>query len=152
MPRQKWSEPSPARRSFASDWATQRTFSQHCMGCTAVYYLRGELPMACALAEQLMRRAQSARDPARLILAHTSLGVVLSSMGKPLIAMKHLELAISLYDPERHPRLTTFSGRVGPLSYAGLNLWALGYPDQALKRSNEALPDAQCSRSMRWAL
>ena len=52
--------------------------------------------------------------------------------------MKHLELAMSLYDPERHPGLTV-AGRVGPLSYAGLNLWALGYPDQAIKRSNEAL-------------
>jgi tetratricopeptide (TPR) repeat protein len=62
-------------------------------------------------------------------------------MGKPLIAMQHFESAISLYDPERHPLVTTYSGdaRLIPLSYAAITLWALGYPDQALKRSNEAL-------------
>jgi predicted ATPase len=108
------------------------------LGVWMVYYLRGELRVANALAEQLMQRAQSAHDPALLILAHTALGDTASSMGRPLISMKHLELAMSLYDPERHPGLT-LAGRVGPLSYAGLNLWALGYPDQALKRSNEAL-------------
>jgi adenylate cyclase len=50
-------------------------------------------------------------------------------------------LALSLYDPERHRQLTTFGGdaRINPLSYAAATLWVLGYPDQALKRSNEAI-------------
>lgn len=108
-------------------------------GLHAVYSLRDKLGMAHAAADELMRRAQSADDPALLILAHTALETTSNSMGKPLIANQHFESMIALYDPER--QLSTYSGdnRILPLSYAGLNLWALGYPDEALKRSNEAL-------------
>jgi predicted ATPase len=56
-------------------------------------------------------------------------------------------MAITLYDPERHrPLIFRYGGvdaGVRCLSYAGLTLWQLGYPDQALKRSNEALALAQ---------
>jgi predicted ATPase len=110
----------------------------------AVNYLRDELRIAYELAEQLMRRAQSASgDATLLILAHIALGDTLGSMGEPLTAMDHFESAIALYDPERHRQLTIFGGdaRVNPLSYAGLTLWGLGYPDQALKK-NEGIAGA----------
>ena len=44
-------------------------------------------------------------------------------------------------DPEHHQHLTIFDrdARVNPLCYSGVTLWALGYPDQALKRVDEAL-------------
>jgi predicted ATPase len=61
--------------------------------------------------------------------------------------MEHLEMAITLYDPERHRPLTSRYFGVDPgvycLSYAAWTLWQLGYPDQALKRGNEALASAQ---------
>ena len=44
------------------------------LGLWAVYYLRGELRTAYELAEQLLRRAQSAHDPALLLYAHHALG------------------------------------------------------------------------------
>jgi hypothetical protein len=58
-------------------------------------------------------------------MAHTALGDTSLSMGKPLPAREHCELAISLYDPERHRQLTTFGGdaRINPLSL--LNISAL---------------------------
>jgi predicted ATPase len=110
-------------------------------GLWAVYYLRGELHVAYAYAEQLMRRAEVSGDSALLISAHIALGDTLSSRGKPVLAMEHLDLALSLYDPERHLHLTVFDGdaRVNPLCYSAVTLWALGYPDRALKRSEEAL-------------
>jgi predicted ATPase len=110
-------------------------------GLWAVYYLRGELHVAYAYAEQLMRRAEIFGDSALLISAHIALGDTLSSRGKPVLAMEHLELALSLYDPERHLHLTVFDGdaRVNPLCYSAVTLWALGYPDRALRRSEEAL-------------
>jgi len=110
-------------------------------GLWAVFLLRGELRTAYALAEQVMRLAQGAHDPALLIMAHTALGDTSFSMGKLLPAMEHFELALSLYDPEHHRQLDTFGGdaRINPLSYAAITLWALGYPDLALKKHNEAL-------------
>ena len=66
---------------------------------------------------------------------------------KFLPAKEHLEMAITLYDPERHRPLAFRYGwvdaGVGCLSHAARTLWQLGYPDQALKRGNEALALAQ---------
>jgi predicted ATPase len=56
-----------------------------------------------------------------------------------------LEQAISLYDPQKHPRFTvgTADPRIDCLSYVSWALWNLGYPDQALERSHEAITLAQ---------
>src|SRR5262249_21341357 len=54
----------------------------------------------------------------------------------------HLEQAIALYDPEKHPCPTVGTAadpRVNCLSLASHTLWLLGYLDQALKRSHEAV-------------
>jgi predicted ATPase len=69
-------------------------------------------------------------------------------MGGLLAAREHLEIAISLYDRERHRPLNLryFGGidaGVHCLAMAGSTLWNLGYPDQALERCNEALALAQ---------
>jgi len=52
-----------------------------------------------------------------------------------------LEQAIALYNPEQHPEITinTSDPRVDCLSFVSWAWWLLGYPDQALKRSHEAL-------------
>jgi predicted ATPase/class 3 adenylate cyclase len=116
-------------------------------GLWFTHLLRGELRRAYELAEQLLARAQSARDPALLIYAHAALGSTLSFMGHLLSARERLELAISLYDQERHrPNAFRYGGTdhgVVGLSTVSRILWLLGYPDQALARGNEALALAQ---------
>jgi predicted ATPase/class 3 adenylate cyclase len=116
-------------------------------GLWLMHLLRGELRRAYELADQLLPRAQSARDPALLMYAHLALGNTLLFMGHLLSAREHLELAISLYDPERHrPLAFRYGGndpRVVGLSRASWTLWLLGYPDQALERGNGALALAQ---------
>jgi predicted ATPase len=67
-------------------------------------------------------------------------------MGKFLPAREYLESAITLYDPERNRPLIYsygYDAGVASLSYAAWTLWLLGYSDQALKRSYEALALAQ---------
>jgi len=109
-----------------------------------MYFVRGELRTAYELAEQLLRRAQSARDPAQLTHGHAALGNILYFMGEFLSAKEHLENAIILYDPERPLAFPAgFDHVVFCLSYAAWTLWHLGYPDQALTRGNEALALAQ---------
>jgi len=114
-------------------------------GMWALYLVRGEFRTANELADQLLG-AQSAQDPALLAYARLARGVTSYWMGKFLAAREHLKSAITLYDPERHRPLIFrygYDAGVACLSYAAWTLWHLGYPDQALKRSYEALALAQ---------
>src|ERR1700732_4410209 len=63
-------------------------------------------------------------------------------MGEFLLAREHLEMAISLYDRERPMAIGIDTG-VNCVSYMALILWTLGYPDQALKKGDEAVALAQ---------
>jgi hypothetical protein len=93
------------------------------------YLLRGELRRAYEVAELLLRRAQSASDPAGLMRGHAALGYTSYYVGELLSAMEHLEVAISIYDPERHrPLIFRYGGAdtgVGCLSHAAITLWQL---------------------------
>jgi len=71
-------------------------------GLWVMHMVRGELRTAYELAERLLRRAQSAHDPALLLYAHDALGQTSYWMGEFPPAREHLENATTLYDPERH--------------------------------------------------
>jgi class 3 adenylate cyclase/predicted ATPase len=108
----------------------------------ALFYInRGELQTTRELAEQMMRLAQSVQDRSLLSWAHSCLECTLHELGELVSARPHWEQAIALYDPQKHPRPTagTADPRVDCLSYMAWILWLLGYPEQALKRSHEAL-------------
>jgi class 3 adenylate cyclase/predicted ATPase len=111
-------------------------------GLRTVYYIRGEGRMSYELSQQLLRRAQSESDPTHLLLAHTALGSACLDMGELVAAKEHKETAISLYDPTRHGPValsTSFDLKGFVISYVAMTLWLLGYPDEALKRANEAV-------------
>jgi DNA-binding winged helix-turn-helix (wHTH) protein/predicted ATPase len=115
-------------------------------GIWAMYLVRGELQKANALAEQLRRRADGAEDPALMLYARVAQGVTSYFRGDFTSAREHLEMGISIYDPERHRPLILrygFDAAVWCLCYAVWTLWHLGYSDQALERSDEALALAQ---------
>jgi class 3 adenylate cyclase/predicted ATPase len=115
-------------------------------GLWSMHLLRAECRAAHELAEQLLRRAQSARDPTMSMLAPYTLGETSMYMGDLLLAKEHLATAISLYDPQLHRPLALVLGtdvKVDCLLHACWALWTLGYPDHALERGNEALALAQ---------
>src|SRR5215469_1711133 len=67
------------------------------------------------------------------------MGEILLVLGELTQARQHLERAIALYDnPQRRLVSPVNDPGVGCLSIAALNLWLLGYPDQALKKIREA--------------
>jgi predicted ATPase len=112
----------------------------------AFYLARGELQTARELAEQCLILAQRAQDPALLLLAHMGLGTVLYLLGEFAPTRKHLEQGIALYNSRQRKAHTPLYGTdpgVVCLSVVALTLWFLGYPNQALKRINEALTLAQ---------
>jgi predicted ATPase len=115
-------------------------------GLYVYYLLRGELRTAHELGQRLLSLAQSVQDPAFLLEAHFALGQTLLFRGEFIAARKHLEQGIALYDPERHCSHAFLYGQdpgVFCRVLAAWDLWLLGYPDQALKRSQEALAVAQ---------
>src|SRR5579863_3016712 len=103
-------------------------------GLWIMHLLRGEGQTAYELAEQLPRRAQGVHDQAVLVHAQWAPGVTSYCIGEFISARKHLEMAITLYDPDRHPPLAVRYVGIDPgvacLSFAALTLWQLGYPDR----------------------
>jgi predicted ATPase/class 3 adenylate cyclase len=106
--------------------------------------VRAEHQAAQAVAEQLLDLAQHQHDPALLLGAHYSLGVTLANVGAFAPARTYLERGIALYDSQPHATPHTILGamRNYGVSFRTLVveiLEALGYPDQAVQRSQEAL-------------
>ena len=116
------------------------------LGLSIYFVVRAELQTARELGEQLLDMAQSKHDPVLLVEAHYVLGVTHFWFGEFVPARKHLEQAIAHYDPLQHEsHLMLFGQNEGVvcLCRAALNLWYLGYPDQALARVTEALTMAR---------
>ncbi|MBS1252654.1 MAG: hypothetical protein MAG451_01695 [Anaerolineales bacterium] len=115
-------------------------------GLWAFYFTRAEHQTACELGERLLVLAEKAQDPALLLEAHRILGTSSFQIGEFALARMHLERAIALYDPQQHSPHAFMYGQdpgVSGCCYAAFTLWLLGYPDQARKRSREALELAQ---------
>jgi TOMM system kinase/cyclase fusion protein len=115
-------------------------------GLFLFYIVRAELQPGRELGEQLHNLAQSIQDPVLVLEAHLATGTLLFHLGELIPAREHLEQGIALYNLQQHRSLAFLYGTdpgVHCLSYASWVLWVLGYPAQALKRSQEALALAQ---------
>ncbi len=107
------------------------------------YFVRAELPKALEIGQQLLDLAPSEENPAVLLQAHRTLCCTLCSMGEFESSLKHSNQGISLYR-SRHQRFSDTLAYVHDpgavyLAYSAIALWCLGFPDQSLKRSHEAL-------------
>jgi class 3 adenylate cyclase/predicted ATPase len=112
------------------------------LGLRLFYMVRGEIHAACELGEQCLRLAQRVPEPALLLGAHHALGDTVYLTGELVSARVHQEQAIALYDPQQHRSLAESQGYdlgVDALAHGAWVLWYLGYPEQALHRSQAAL-------------
>jgi TOMM system kinase/cyclase fusion protein len=114
------------------------------MGLCMFHRQRGAFQTACQVGKQCLALAQHVDEPA-LLEAHCALGVPLFYLGELALSRFHLEQGSALYDLQQC-RSHAFRYGLDP----GVNcllvawpLWLLGYPDQALARSREALTLAQ---------
>ena len=116
------------------------------LGLFRFYLGQPDYHTARQLAEQLLRLGERGHDAATLLQAHYALGSCLHFLGEEELAYTHLEQGIRCYDPEQHGTLMFRAGvdpGVACVCWAANVLWLLGYPDQALTRSQEALAKAQ---------
>jgi predicted ATPase/DNA-binding SARP family transcriptional activator len=106
------------------------------------HYVRAEHERARELGEQVLSLAQGAGDPLLVARGHWYLGFTSFCLGQYTAARAHLEQVIDLYSSEQQPDLVLFlrgpDAGLSALAYVACCLWCLGYPDQALKRSQEA--------------
>jgi predicted ATPase len=112
-------------------------------GLWAASFIRADLRVANELAEQLERRAESTQNQFHFELARSALGQTSFHRGEFPLAREHLEMATSLYDPNRPLAPLGINSGVVHLSYAAWTLWSLGYADQAIKRADEAIALAE---------
>jgi DNA-binding SARP family transcriptional activator/predicted ATPase len=107
------------------------------------HYVGAEYQRAREIAAEALDMAQSVQDPLLVALGHWRLGFILFALGEYATARAHFEQVLSFYEPQRHHHLFLGLDAADPvvstLAYAACCLWCLGYPDQALSRSQEAL-------------
>jgi tetratricopeptide (TPR) repeat protein len=114
------------------------------LGELALYhYVRAEHQEAFEIGSEALSLAQQAKEPVLEAEGHWFLGFINFCLGDYLTARTHFKEVLSFYDPEQHHRsLVSLRGvDSGPsaMAYDACALWCLGYPDQALERSQEAL-------------
>jgi class 3 adenylate cyclase/predicted ATPase len=115
-------------------------------GLAEFYRARGELEAARELGEQLLTLAQRQHDPERLAHANSILGRVLFFLGEFVPAHAHLDRALAIPAALQDRSLPfRFDGaaRVTALGTTSWVLGLLGYPDQALTRSQAMLTYAR---------
>jgi adenylate cyclase len=116
------------------------------VGLRRFYSLVNEYQKGRKLAEWLLALAHRVHHPVYLVEAHFALGNNAIWPGEVVDAHAHFEQGIGLYRalPQRPatPQSAQDPG-VSCLAYAALTAWLLGYPDQALRRSQDALALAQ---------
>jgi TOMM system kinase/cyclase fusion protein len=111
-------------------------------GLWSFSFVHAQYQIALEVGARLLQMTQHVQDPTLCPVAHWALGASLLCVGELGAARAHLEEMIAFYDPQQHHALA-FRYRTDPgvvcRSWAGLALWLLGYPDQALARSHAAL-------------
>jgi len=108
--------------------------------------VRSELNTSRDLAQECLALAQRTNKPAFLMEAHRMADETAFYLGEFTQAREHFEHSLALYDPKTYRSHAAVYGQdpgVALLSHGCCILWHLGYPDQALRRSQEAIALAE---------
>ena len=114
-------------------------------GQSHVYVVRADFMKHREVGARFFSLAEQRSDATLLMVAHWLTGMNLLNIGDYVTGWQHLEQAHTLYDPQQGPTHVTLGVDFGvfALSYMSHALWGLGYPEQAVQRSGEALALAQ---------
>jgi adenylate cyclase len=107
------------------------------------YLVNSDFPKAVKLAEQLTGLAHTANDHAFLSDAYRAIGETFLWSGEFSQARAYFEKGIDLTDARQQHSSFAENPGVSCRFFAAIALWFLGYPDQALLRSYEAVTMAQ---------
>ena len=111
-------------------------------GLYRFYVVQGDNQRAHQLGQEILGWAGKVDDSDYIMEAHRSLGLTLVFMGEFEQARSHNDEGFALYDFEKH-RDHAFVYGADPgmifLTMGSWALWNLGYPEQSLKRTEQAL-------------
>jgi predicted ATPase/class 3 adenylate cyclase len=111
-------------------------------GLYSFYTFRGEFHKGIPLGEKVLELAERYHDAEMHIEGHYIMGACQAFIGNIDLGLRHLDKSIAHIDPELHRSnrfaIGNFPGIPGLVASA-LLLWGLGFPDQALKRADEAV-------------
>jgi predicted ATPase len=132
-----------ARELYSQVGETSQLFSV-LWGLWLYYVVRGDHPIAYEIGQQLcdLERSENVVFP----WAHYASGCSLFWLGGIMQARESLERGLALYNRRQHSSLLSLYSqdpRVVCLLYRSWTLWSLGYPEQALRCSTEAIEWAQ---------
>jgi class 3 adenylate cyclase/predicted ATPase len=134
-------------RAYARAWQLCRLLEDDARlplvlrGRQVFHLLRGELYEAREFAKQFLDLAERQQDAALLVGSYHALGQTLFHLGDLIAARRTVEQGVALFDPEQHRLSNWPGGQPGEQCYLhdAFLLWMLGYPDQAVRRSEKAL-------------
>lgn len=109
------------------------------------HMFRGKIRPALGIADQVVDLAEVLKDPRLIMEAYRARGSTLLEMGRCSEALEHVDRASHLYSVNTYPQ-TMISGRdckVLSECSAGKALWALGFPDAAMRRMQVGLEFAR---------
>ena len=115
-------------------------------GQSLYHMIRREPDLAQRSDEALLRLSRQRGDAAGLVLGHLSSGRNLLMAGTFASSRAHLDKVLALYNPVVHPSLIDQAGDdpyVISQGSLGLVLFALGYPEQALVRTELSITEAR---------
>jgi predicted ATPase/class 3 adenylate cyclase len=111
-------------------------------GLWAYHIVRAQHTSALALGEQVLQLGAATNDDRLLLQGNMEVGWSHFFLGELEQAREHLERVLALYDHERHSsHAFTYGDNPATSARCALAcvLWLLGYPDQALRCSEENL-------------
>jgi predicted ATPase len=114
-------------------------------GAWAHLHNRGEIRAAHQLTDELIALSERRSDRETKLMAYRCLGTSELFCGEFSRALRHLRQAVTFYDRAKHqpPTLTPYDIDVACESFIAWTLLLLGYADQALAQSRQALADAR---------
>jgi predicted ATPase len=117
-------------------------------GLRLYHTYRAEIAPAREVAQELLAVAERTGDSGHLVEGQRAIGVVCFFAGEFQTARDHLERGIALYDIRTHGSHALSYGEdpgVSCLSFFARALWILGYSDQAVARSEQAIAVARAT-------
>ncbi len=107
---------------------------------------QGQFEEALAVAAEMRERAAQAGEDAFAAVSLWQFGFINNLMGRPQEAEHYLDQVLTWLIPERRRELRATLGAdfaTPALCFSALDLWWLGFPEQALARSTSAVAGAQ---------
>ena len=111
-------------------------------GLWAHRWTRADLDGARDLAEEFLREAERQEARAPRMVANRALGTTLFGYGEFNLALQRLQRTVDLYDQSTDAEIAHIYGmdpNMGAADYIAWARWLLGFPDEALQKSEEAL-------------